>query len=296
METKGDSENMVKVSVKFNGRSIPLSLSVESTFKDLKSLLQPLTDVLPRGQKLIAKGKVLDDEMKFSSLGVYNGVYKIQLIASQGLHQGSGPIKKESPVRRIAKTNAQVTVVKSQFDRWKLTGVIALSNTAIKNCGSSVRFLDLNSNSIEDVPEVIGGLSSLQKLFLNANHIKDESLSWKGLSSLKSLSFLSLSQNLLTTLPSDLAYLTTLKELHVAHNKLTCLPDEIGLLVHLEVLEANDNRLTTISSCIGSCSNLVEVDFSQNLLVELPQTLSNLRNLKECMYFPNRTRIIPLKF
>ncbi|KAI3676198.1 hypothetical protein L1987_85799 [Smallanthus sonchifolius] len=300
METKGDSENMVKVSVKFNGRSIPLSLSVESTVKDLKSLLQPLTDVLPRGQKLIAKGKVLDDEMKFSSLGVYNGVYKIQLIASQGLHQGSGPIKKESPVRRIAKTNTQVTVVKSQFDRWKLTGVIALSNTAIKdipqevwNCGSSVRFLDLNSNSIEDVPEAIGGLSSLQKLFLNANHINDESISWKGLSSLKSLSFLSLSQNLLTTLPSDLADLTTLKELHVAHNKLTCLPDEIGLLVHLEVLEANDNRLTTISSCIGSCSNLVEVDFSQNLLVELPETLSSLRNLKALHLHNNGLKSLP---
>ncbi|KAI3515922.1 hypothetical protein L1887_14828 [Cichorium endivia] len=166
-----------------------------------------------------SEGKILHEEMKFSSLGAYNGVYKIQLIVSQGLHQGvisnflyrdHGPIKKESPVvsslRRPTKTNRrekQVTVVKSQFERWKLTRVIALSNSDRKvvpqevwNCGSSVRFLDLNCNSIQDIPEFISGLSSLQKLFLNSNCIEDESLSWKRLSSLKSLSFLSLSQNL----------------------------------------------------------------------------------------------------
>ncbi|KAL4572597.1 hypothetical protein LXL04_019377 [Taraxacum kok-saghyz] len=303
-----DPANTIKVSVKFNGRSIPVSLSVESTVKDLKSLLQPLTDVLPRGQKLIAKGKILDDEMKFSSLGTYSGVYKIQLLASQGLHQGSGPIKKESPVvsnlRKTPETNKrekQVTVVKNQFERWKLTGVIALSNSDIKvipqevwKCGSSVRFLDLNCNSIQDIPDAIGELSSLQKLLLNANCIEDEFLSWKGLSSLKSLSLLSLNQNLLTNLPSDLGALTTLKELHVANNKLTCLPDEIGLLVHLEVLEANDNRIKTIPSCIGSCSALVEVDFSSNLLVELPETLSNLRNLKALHLHNNGLKSLPL--
>ncbi|PWA60083.1 ubiquitin-related domain, Leucine-rich repeat domain, L domain-like protein [Artemisia annua] len=292
---------MIKVSVKFNGRSIPIDISPESTVKDLKLLLQPLTDVLPRGQKLIAKGKILDDDMKL------NGLSKIQLIASHGLHQGSGPVKKESPpvIRRIpdadTRNNKQVTIVKSQFERWKLTGVIALSNADIKvipqevwNCGSSIRFLDLNCNSIRDIPETIGQLSSLQKLLLNANCITDECLSWKGLSFLKSLSLFSLNQNLLTTLPSDLGYLTTLKELHVANNKLTSLPDNIGLLVHLEVLEANDNRLSTIPSCIGSCSSLVEVDFSSNLLVELPETLSNLRNLKALHLHNNGLKSLPL--
>ncbi|KVI11277.1 Leucine-rich repeat-containing protein, partial [Cynara cardunculus var. scolymus] len=291
---RSDPINNVKISVKFNGRSIPINLSVDSTVKDLKYLLQPLTDVLPRGQKLISKGKILDDEEKFSSLGTYNGIYKLQLIASQGLHQGSGPIKNETTVasnlRRVPETGRrekQVTLVKSQSKRWKLTGVIALSNSDVKviphevwNCGSSIRFLDLNCNSIQDIPEAIGGLSSLQKLLLNANCIKDEFLSWKGISSLKSLSFLSLSQNLLTSLPSDLGALTTLKELHVANNQLTCLPDEIGLLLHLEVLEANDNRIRAIPSCIGNCSSLVEaLHLHNNGLKSLPSTL-----LKNCTH------------
>ncbi|XP_024968039.1 LRR repeats and ubiquitin-like domain-containing protein At2g30105 [Cynara cardunculus var. scolymus] len=304
---RSDPINNVKISVKFNGRSIPINLSVDSTVKDLKYLLQPLTDVLPRGQKLISKGKILDDEEKFSSLGTYNGIYKLQLIASQGLHQGSGPIKNETTVasnlRRVPETGRrekQVTLVKSQSKRWKLTGVIALSNSDVKviphevwNCGSSIRFLDLNCNSIQDIPEAIGGLSSLQKLLLNANCIKDEFLSWKGISSLKSLSFLSLSQNLLTSLPSDLGALTTLKELHVANNQLTCLPDEIGLLLHLEVLEANDNRIRAIPSCIGNCSSLVEADLSSNLLVELPETFSSLRNLKALHLHNNGLKSLP---
>ncbi|XP_035831558.1 plant intracellular Ras-group-related LRR protein 8 isoform X2 [Helianthus annuus] len=248
METK---EKMIQVSVKFNGRWIPLSLSADTTVKDLKSVLQPLTNLLPRGQKLIAKGKILDDQMNL------NGLSKIQLIGSQGLHQGSGPIiKKESPDLRKTNynNNKQVSVVKSQFERWKLTGVISLSDSGIKlipqdvwNCGSSVRFLDLNSNSIEDVPEDVAALTSLQKLFLNANCITDESLSWKGLSSLKSLSLMSLSHNL----------------------------------------------LTTITSRIGSCSTLVEVDFSQNLLIELPETLSNLTNLKALHLHNNGLRSLP---
>ncbi|KAI7755229.1 hypothetical protein M8C21_001235 [Ambrosia artemisiifolia] len=311
MERK--EKTMIQVSVKFNGRWIPLSLSAEATVRDLKSLLQPLTNLLPRGQKLIAKGKILDDEHKIGGggEGIHNNdhasVYKMQLIGSQGLHQGSGPIikKKESPLASNSSSNNtrddnQVTVVKSQFQRWNLTGVISLSNSHLKvipqevwNCGSSVRFLDLNSNSIQDVPEAIAALTSLQKLFLNSNCIKDESLSWKGLSSLKSLYFLSLSQNFFTTLPSDLAALTTLKELHVAHNNLTSLPDEIGLLVHLQVLKANENRLTTITSRIGSCSALVDIDLSQNLLIELPETLSNLANLKALHLHNNGLKSLP---
>jgi hypothetical protein len=48
--------NSVTVQVKFSGRTIPVSVPVGAAARDLKSLLQPLTNVLPRGQKLIFKG------------------------------------------------------------------------------------------------------------------------------------------------------------------------------------------------------------------------------------------------
>lgn len=142
VETNGDAIN---VNIKFGGRTIPVSLSSDSTVRDLKSLLQPLTNVLPRGQKLIFKGKVLADESTLKSSKVSNGV-KIMLMASQGLHQGDGPIKKEMPapsnLRRNANANQvkekrEVTVEKSRTERWKATGVIALSecNLRVYNIG-----------------------------------------------------------------------------------------------------------------------------------------------------------------
>lgn len=49
-------ESRLKLSIKFGGRSLPVEMAENSTIKELKSLLQTLTNVLPRGQKLIFKG------------------------------------------------------------------------------------------------------------------------------------------------------------------------------------------------------------------------------------------------
>ncbi|PSS09509.1 LRR repeats and ubiquitin-like domain-containing protein [Actinidia chinensis var. chinensis] len=306
MEKK--SENVINVNIKFSGRSIPVSPSSDSTVRDLKSLLQPLTNVLPRGQKLIFKGKVLVDESTLRSSEVSNGA-KIMLVASQGLHQGDGPIRKEalatSNLRRMADTNRvkekrNVTVGKSQFERWKATGVIALSEcnlTAIPieawTVGPSARVLDLGHNSIKDVPATISSLCSMQKLLLNSNEILDGSISWEGLTSLKSLTVLSLNQNHLTSLPSALGDLTCLSQLYIANNELTCLPTEIGHLTQLQVLKANNNRICTLPASIGECTTLVEVDLSANLLVELPETFGNLEKLVALHLSNNGLKSLP---
>ncbi|CAH9109419.1 unnamed protein product [Cuscuta epithymum] len=299
----------ITVNVKFAGSSIPVDISADSTVKELKSLLQPLTNVLPRGQKLISKGKVLVDEMTLRSSEVSHGS-KIMLMASQGLHQGDGPIRKEtssvSTVRRQPDSvkpkrgQPEVPVEKSQVERWKVTGVLALSECNLKaipdevwECGPSARFLDLNSNSIKEVPARISHLSSLQKLLLNANGIEDKYLSWEGIESLKSLVVLSMNENRLTILPSNLGALTSLKQLHIANNKLTSLPVEIGFLTQLEVLKANNNRLSTIPTNICGCSSLVEVDISSNLLTELPDTLGKLKNLKGLHLRNNGLKSLP---
>ncbi|KAA8543716.1 hypothetical protein F0562_021538 [Nyssa sinensis] len=304
-----DPETTINLNIKFSGRIIPVSLPLDSTVKDLKCLLQPLTNILPRGQKLIFKGKLLVDEMTLRSSEVTNGA-KIMLMASQGLHQGDGPIRKEAPavsnLRRTTipdrgkKDKLDTSVEKSQVERWKATGVIALSECDLKvvpeevwTCGSSARVLDLSHNSIQDVPAAIGSLCSMQKLLLNVNCILDGSVSWEGLSSLKSLTVLSLSQNHLTMLPSALGALTCLRQLHIANNQLTCLPIEIGLLTELQVLKANNNRISTIPNCIGSCTSLVEIDLSSNLLVELPDTIGELKNLKAVSLRNNGLKSLP---
>ncbi|KAK8601423.1 hypothetical protein V6N13_058866 [Hibiscus sabdariffa] len=284
----GESSADINITVKFRGRSIPVSISKDSTTKQLKSLLQPLTDVLPQDQKIISKGKRLVDAMTLKELEVVNGA-KLLLVPSQDLQKGGGPILKEA-----------IIMDKSRLEQWKASGVIALADCNLKaipdevwNCGSSATVLDVNDNSIQNVPNKISCLNSIQKLLLNANGISDKAIQWEGLASLKYLTVLSITHNQLTTLPPALGSLTSLRELHVANNKLTTLPNEIGLLTQLEVLKADYNRITTIPACIEECGSLVEVDLSGNLLSELPDTFGNLHNLKALHLSNNGLKSLP---
>ncbi|KAF0931015.1 hypothetical protein E2562_039250 [Oryza meyeriana var. granulata] len=46
----------ITIQVKFGVRTIPVEVPACATTTELKRLLQPLTNVLPRGQRLICKG------------------------------------------------------------------------------------------------------------------------------------------------------------------------------------------------------------------------------------------------
>ncbi|KAJ8535618.1 hypothetical protein K7X08_023338 [Anisodus acutangulus] len=118
-KSDGDNRSTITLNVKFNGRSIPVEISDESTVKHLKSLLQPLTNVLSRGQKLIFKGKVLVDEMTLKSSKVVNGA-KIMLMASQGLHQGGTSVSCEAIARvrlEVDKLSHKVEAIEEAVQR-----------------------------------------------------------------------------------------------------------------------------------------------------------------------------------
>ncbi|CAL0301653.1 unnamed protein product [Lupinus luteus] len=308
-EPNNSNGTTITVTVKFGGTSIPISISPHSTIKHLKSLLLPATNVLPRGQKLIFKGKVLEDPVTLIASNLVNGS-KIMLVASQGLYQGDSPVLKKAQVAPRSRKDSQSSSgndmgkvpVKNRLERWKVTRVVALAECNLEAipdeawaCGSSARVLDCNNNSIKDVPVEIARLTGLEKLFINANNLLDRSINWGALTTLTHLTVLSLNQNCLTTLPSSLGSLTSLKELHVSSNKLGGLPNEIGHLKKLEVLRANNNRMSTISELIGNCHSLVEVDFSSNFLSELPETFGSLSNLKALHLSNNGIKSLPSK-
>uniref|UniRef100_A0A804LZ55 Ubiquitin-like domain-containing protein n=1 Tax=Zea mays TaxID=4577 RepID=A0A804LZ55_MAIZE len=302
----------ITVQVKFAGRTIPVEVPAAASGAELKRLLQPLTNVLPRGQRLICKGKVLQDAASLSSMQVVGGS-KVMLIASQGLHQGDGPItnnssssattvRRPSNVKENQTQKPEVVVTKSRSERWKLTGVVALQDCDLKvipeevwDCGTSIRILDISYNCIKEIPHKISALKSLNKLLLTENDIVDDSICWEGLSCLQKLLNLSLSENRLVSLPPTLGSLTSLRELCVAKNRLDNLPVEIGLLKHLQVLIANNNRITSLPSSIGDCESLT-VHLSSNLLTELPETFANLRNLKNLLISNNGLTSLPAAF
>ncbi|KAJ4725524.1 LRR repeats and ubiquitin-like domain-containing protein [Melia azedarach] len=299
----GDTD--INVTVKFSGRSIPITISPDSTVMQLKNLLLPLTDVLVRGQKLIFKGKVLVNEMTLREAKVTNGA-KVMLMGSHGLHQGEGPVFKEAQTRIISrntavvKDNKEVPIGKNSLERWKATGVIALAECNLKAipdeiwaCAPFVRILDFSNNFIQRVPEQIDCFTGLKKLFLNANGLSNESISWGGLAMLQNLTVLSISQNCLNGLPCTLGDLTALQQLDVSNNELTTLPNEIGSLSKLEVLKANNNRISSLPEQIGDCTSLIEIDLSSNLLSELPMELECLRNLKALHLGNNALKSLP---
>ncbi|RHN67732.1 putative leucine-rich repeat domain, L domain-containing protein [Medicago truncatula] len=311
MEIDGGTTNSnattITISVKFSGSTIPISISPQSTIKELKSLLLPATNVLPRGQKLIFKGKVLEDSVTVAASNLSNGS-KVMLMASQGLYQGDGPVLKRAQAvpkkdsHSSSSNDVKKIPVKNRLERWKATGVVALSECNLEAipdevwiCGSSARVLHCNDNLLKKVPVEISQLTRLDKLFINSNNLLDESINWEALSNLKYLTVLSLNQNRLTTLPSVLGLITSLRELHVSNNQLAGLPDEIGHLTKLEVLKANNNRMSKISEFIGKCHSLVEVDFSSNFLSELPETFSSFSNLKALHLSNNGMKSLPSK-
>ncbi|RYR27702.1 hypothetical protein Ahy_B01g051732 [Arachis hypogaea] len=323
MEEAPSSTRSIAINVKFGGKTIPTSIASESTIKDLKSLLLSSTNVLPRkvledhntlGASGLTNGSKL---MLVASQGLHQGAVCITLFRCDlsldlvltrdacakaalsnmclGFEAWEGPVLKKAQVvpklRRDSHSgssnDANKVPVKNRVERWKVTGVVALSECNLEvipdevwACESSARVLDCNNNSIKTVPSAIAHLTGLEKLFINANCLSDESISWEGLTPLKYLTVLSLNQNNLTTLPSALGSLTALRELHVSNNKLVGLPSEIGKLTQLEVLRVNNNRMNIVGESVGNCHSLVEVDFSSNFLSELPETFSSFKNLK----------------
>ncbi|XP_031271791.1 LRR repeats and ubiquitin-like domain-containing protein At2g30105 [Pistacia vera] len=294
-------ESNINITVKFTTQSIPITISHDSTVQRLKTTLLPLISISPHGQKLIFKGRLLEDDESLRQSGINNGA-TIMLVGTKGFYPGDGPMTGGAS-SRIASTKKEIEAEKSRTERWKATNIVALAECNLKDipdevwpCAPFIRVLDISHNPIQHVPDRIDCLTRLRKLYLNGNGLPDESISWQGITSLKRLQVLSLSWNCLNTLPSTLGLLTSLQQLNVANNLLTALPIEIGNLTELEILKVNNNRISSIPSSIGNCTSLVEVDLSSNHLSELPDEFCSLHNLKALYISNNAMKSLPNSF
>lgn len=288
---------IITIHCKFGKDTLPVSISSNANIQDLKEKLQQLTNALPRGQKIIHKGKTLDMNISLKDANLSDGS-KVMIIASQGVHQGSATVAKRQLVKvqnvGVASDSAQLkSVTKTRVDMWRATGIISLRDSGLTTVpsdiwamGSSARIFDAGGNHLERFPREVCSLVKLQKLRLSANGLNDQQMDWQGIIMLKELTVLALDHNLLTSMPPEVGLLSSLKYLSVAHNNLGHVPQELGNLSSLE-------SLSVLPSSLGACGQLLEVNLSANLLQEVPSTLGCLINLKALYLGNNALKSFP---
>lgn len=104
---------------------------------------------------------------------------------------------------------------------------------------------------------------------------------------------LDLSEQSLTSLPSEIGNLIGLTNLHLYNNRLISLPLEIGNLTALTALDLSLNKLTSVPPEIGNLSELTVLDLSQNKLTSLPPQIWNLTGLTTLNLSENRFDSLP---
>ncbi|XP_071951286.1 DISP complex protein LRCH3-like isoform X2 [Antedon mediterranea] len=178
-------------------------------------------------------------------------------------------------------TGAQLRSLEKVLDDAQRSGRLNLSSRKIKDFPKVAdKFdlrdtvdVDLSKNRFTELPEEICDYLSLENLNCYKNVLKSIPPS---VNKLSSLTFLNLSRNQLTILPSELCNLS-LEVLIVSNNKLVSLPEDIRHLSSLRNLDASCNEISTLPSSVSDMESLMHFNVRHNRLENLPEELSRLK-------------------
>lgn len=304
------TQEKLKLVVKHGQQTHTLMMSPGSIVKDLMEVLEGLTNVHSRGQKLIYKGKILTSDMTFEEAKVTNNA-KIMLMASAGVHQGHGGNNytlgqaghrygRGLPRALAAPSPVALAQEKARQKMWVQTGIVSLRDSnlqvvpgAVWVAGPALRVLDLGGNSLRIFPPAVTALTNLQRLRLSHNSLTENTIAWEALTRLPNLMALALDHNQIGVIPSIIGQLSSLKRLSLSHNALSSLPQEIGQLKSLEWIDAAHNRLGIIPSSMADCSALAEANFTANFISSVPPALGRLSSLKILLLSNNAIKNFP---
>ncbi|KAK8537611.1 hypothetical protein V6N12_043764 [Hibiscus sabdariffa] len=141
--------------------------------------------------------------------------------------------------------------------------------------------LILASNHIQRLPSNVGKLQSLKVMILDGNEITslpDEYLFQCNVCKLYEVNVLS--HWLLTVFLLSVGELVRLEKLSISGNMLVSLPETIGCLHNLSLLNVSSNKLKHLPESVGICFSLEELQANDNLIEELPASICNLAQLK----------------
>ena len=139
---------------------------------------------------------------------------------------------------------------------------------------AKLAYLDLPFNQIEQLPDHLDCLTSLNVFLLSNNLLRTLPQS---VALLSSLTLLKLSNNQLSFLPQHFgSNLPSLTELALDSNKLTSLPESLAGVETLEYLDLHSNTISELPAELGRLSKLAILNLRNNLLVSLPPELGQV--------------------
>lgn len=142
----------------------------------------------------------------------------------------------------------------------------------------SLEQLNLSDNALEALPAAVGNLRSLQDLNLSNNKLPALPA---GISGCSALTCLTLTENQLLELPAELCSLSRLQKLEASWNKLETLPDAFGALRALRDCDVSDNDIVVLPASVGQLAAVAKLKLSGNWqLCEVPQALSSLTQVR----------------
>jgi hypothetical protein len=144
-------------------------------------------------------------------------------------------------------------------------------------------YLRLYQAELDEVPDAIRQLTSLDTIDLAGNRLKTVPRWIRGL---PHLSNLNLGRNRIQKLPDEIAFLNNLKEINLYDNELDAVPPQVFRIKSLQRLHLDDNKITAISPEIGLLKNLEFLSIVQNGLITIPREIKELKSLTTfcCLY------------
>jgi len=140
----------------------------------------------------------------------------------------------------------------------------------------SLKKLDLNNNSLTDLPDAMRVLSSLEILFLSEN--KMESIP-QVIGKLDNLRVLSLRSNLLQELSATYLPTSSLVWLILTNNQISKIHSNIGEVKLLRKLMLSHNEIQNVPSELGECKDLELVRLANNNINSMPKVVLTLPKL-----------------
>ncbi|KAL3771616.1 hypothetical protein ACHAW5_006643 [Stephanodiscus triporus] len=172
---------------------------------------------------------------------------------------------------------------------------------------SSLKKIDLNNNSLTDLPEEMAVLSSLEILFLSENVMESIPTVISKLSNLRVLSlrgnllkdlsatnlptsslvWLILTNNRIRQIHSNIGEARLLRKLMLSHNRIESVPTELGKCKELELVRLADNNINkSIPREVLSLPKLAWISLSGNPIFVTPQSVEKVINESEIQMTP----------